>query len=216
MLFSIFQTIYRKQAKFFVYLKSNKILDVFEIILLSRLKSFVKNKNSRYRWIAANLNLLYSKQRYQYISINDGQVSSNLSSIIIGVHQGSVSELLLFLAYINDLPNSCNSNLILYADYSVMIRSDRNTQNLKVKKCVKRIENPTKFYSKNYKQSTYFYNKSFSYLPSAKTSKNIFKLEVLKFIHKFIKKSLPKYFDNCFQSVFLHTIIPPNSQPIIT
>ena len=39
----------------------------------------------------------------------------------------------LFLVYINDLPNSCESTTVLYADDSVLLCSDVNTEKLKSK-----------------------------------------------------------------------------------
>ena len=39
----------------------------------------------------------------------------------------------LFLVYINDLPNSCESKTVLYADDSVLLCIDVNTEKLKSK-----------------------------------------------------------------------------------
>ena len=84
-----------------------------------------------------------------------------MSQIIIGKPQGSVLRPFLFLVYINDLPNSCKSDVILYADDSVMICSYKNTQNLTVKRETdfRNIENWIKLtkLTLNYKKTIAFY-----------------------------------------------------------
>ena len=49
-----------------------------------------------------------------------------------GVPQGSILGLLLFLIYINDLPNSVNSKLIIYADDAILIGSERETELVRI------------------------------------------------------------------------------------
>ena len=50
-----------------------------------------------------------------------------------GVLQGSVLGLFLFLVYINDLPNSCDSEVLLYADVAVLLCKDKTNDGLKSK-----------------------------------------------------------------------------------
>ena len=56
----------------------------------------------------------YLTNRRQFVSINN--CNSSLKPINIGVPQGSTPELLLFLLYINDLPNCVESVPRLFAD----------------------------------------------------------------------------------------------------
>ena len=72
----------------------------------------------------------YLSNRMQY-TINNDQ-SSSMLPITIGVPQGSVLGPFLFLVYINDLPNSCDSKVILYADDAALICADKTYQGLKM------------------------------------------------------------------------------------
>ena len=72
--------------------------------------------------------------RFQCILNNDEQISLNLLPISVGAPQDSVLEPFLFLVYNNDLPNSCNSQMILNADDSAIIFTAKDVQNLKDKR----------------------------------------------------------------------------------
>ena len=52
--------------------------------------------------------------------------------ITLGVPQGSVLGRFLFLVHINDLPNSCDSKVILYADDVALLCVDKTYEGLKL------------------------------------------------------------------------------------
>ena len=96
-------------------------------ILLDRLEHQGVRKN------AYKLLNLYLSNRSQGTVNKEERISSGLQPVSIGVPQGSMLGLFLFLVYINDLTNSCESKTILYADDSVMLCSDVSTEKLKSK-----------------------------------------------------------------------------------
>ena len=59
----------------------------------------------------------------QYIESNEQ--TSKMFPITIGVSQGSVLGPFLFFVYINDLPNSCDSEILLYADDAILLRKNK-------------------------------------------------------------------------------------------
>ena len=70
----------------------------------------------------------YLTDRKQFVHINGA--NSNLLDISIGVPQGSILGPLLFLLYINDLPQCSNLIALLFADDTTLYFSDANIQNL--------------------------------------------------------------------------------------
>ena len=73
----------------------------------------------------------YLSNRWQYVKLND--ISSNLERINIGIPQGSILGPLLFLLYINDLPNASNFFVKLFADDIFLSLSSQNFNALKKK-----------------------------------------------------------------------------------
>ena len=74
------------------------------------------DKLHRYGFRGPIFSLLSSflQNRYQFLQV--GNHKSSLRSVACGVPQGSVLGPLLFLLYINDLPDVANSNITLFAD----------------------------------------------------------------------------------------------------
>ena len=85
------------------------------------------------RGVAHDIFISYLSGRYQYVAVN-GAISCNLP-ITVGVPQGSVLGPLLFLMYINDMPNciSNDCNMLLYADDSLLFSSNKNIYELRLK-----------------------------------------------------------------------------------
>ena len=70
----------------------------------------------------------YLSERKQFVSI-DG-VLSDLLEILIGVPQGSIRGPILFLIYVNDLPEWSNLLALLFADDTTLLASDDNIDDL--------------------------------------------------------------------------------------
>ena len=71
----------------------------------------------------------YLSDRKQFVSLNG--VESNLKNISCGVPQGSVLGPLLFLLYINDLPNiSSKLKFFLFADDTNIYFESKNLKNI--------------------------------------------------------------------------------------
>ena len=92
-------------------------------ILLSKLEHY-GIRGCALEWIGS-----YLSDRKQYVSVNGS--NSNLLSITCGVPQGSVLGPLLFLIYINDLPNASKKlTFYLFADDTNIYYESKDLSNL--------------------------------------------------------------------------------------
>ena len=106
-----------------IFLDLKKAFDVVpHSILLKKLKKFGIT-GTTWNWFRS-----YLSNRKQKVEING--TFSNLASINISVLQGSILGPILFLCFINDLPNLPNLLLLLFADDTGCFASDKNLNNL--------------------------------------------------------------------------------------
>jgi len=95
-----------------------KLLTGFHII--SKLYSY-NIKEDIIKWIKAFL-----ENRVQRVRMDS--FFSNWANVVSGIPQGSILRPLLFIIYINKLPNICDSQLFLYADDAKVYRQIFNSQ----------------------------------------------------------------------------------------
>lgn len=116
----LFAAIDKKTVTDCIFLDFSKAFDVVSHQLLFLKLSKLNIDQQVLTWIK---NFLFN--RTQFVTAND--FDSSLSSVNSGVPQGSVLGPLLFLIYINDLPNVVNSSIKLFADDCVIYREISNS-----------------------------------------------------------------------------------------
>ena len=107
-----------------VFLDLKKAFDTCDIpILLSKLKHY------GFKGVSAKWFENYLTNRKQYVEING--VKSKEKVLTHGVPQGSVIGPILFLLYINDLPNSTTLFCSLFADDTIFCKTSSNLETIK-------------------------------------------------------------------------------------
>jgi exonuclease III len=107
-----------------VFLDLKKAFDTCDIpILLSKLKHY------GFKGVSAKWFQNYLTNRKQYVEING--VKSEEKVLTHGVPQGSVIGPILFLLYINDLPNSTTLFCSLFADDTIFCKTSSNLDTIK-------------------------------------------------------------------------------------
>ena len=107
-----------------IYLDFSKAFDTVNHDILLQKLYYYGIRGNAYEWCKS-----YLTDRVQYVTYNG--VQSSPKKIQCGVPQGSILGPLLFLLYINDLPNVfANTMLFLFADDTNLFISGQNSQEL--------------------------------------------------------------------------------------
>ena len=106
-----------------VFCDLSKAFDVIDnTILLDKLNHY------GIRGIANNWLQNYLTNRQQYVQLENSK--SSLKPIKCGVPQGSILGPLLYLIYVNDIENSCDSNILSFADDTTIYSSHSDINSL--------------------------------------------------------------------------------------
>ena len=107
----------KKNIPIAIYMDLSKAFDTLDHTILLHKLRYYGVKGSALSWFNS-----YLSNRYQYVEING--IKSSLQSLSTGVPQGSVLGPLLFLVYMNDIPNASTVlKFILFADDTSLMDS---------------------------------------------------------------------------------------------
>ena len=110
----------RNQISLLLLIDFSKAFDKVEHSILLKKLHHYGIRGTAYKWIKS-----YLENREQFVSVNGK--NSTKKQITYGVPQGSILGPLLFVIYINDIPNICNfAKFILYADDANIIITGNN------------------------------------------------------------------------------------------
>ena len=106
----LLETLSKKQIALLLLIDFSKAFDIVEHSILLHKLNHYGIRGMAYEWFKS-----YLSNREQFVAVNDAQSSTKVMNY--GVPQGSILGPLLFIIYINDLPNiSKIARFILYAD----------------------------------------------------------------------------------------------------
>ena len=103
-----------------------KAFDTIEHKLLLKKMNYIGYAESTINWFKS-----YLADRTFVVEVN-GELSKP-GNLNCGVPQGSILGPLLFLLYVNDMPQSVSCDLLLYADDSCLVYSDKEFDNIETK-----------------------------------------------------------------------------------
>ena len=112
-----------KKHLLIIFCDLRKAFDTCDIKILLQKLDNIGIRNKELAWFES-----YLSGRKQFVDING--CYSSLLNIDVGVPQGSILGPLLFLLYINDLPNSSDFFSILFADDTALLLEDSDLNRL--------------------------------------------------------------------------------------
>ena len=110
-----------------ILLDLQKSFDTIDRDILLKKLSAIGFSNHTNGWFKSNLS-------NQLLRVNLENCYLDPSIIIFGVPQGSILGPLLFLIYVNDMPQAVKSNLFLYADNSSLVFQGKDVIEIEKKK----------------------------------------------------------------------------------